>query len=122
MSLENDVTQIKQIVERDIFNPASPGDITHRETARKKELAAKKAARKGVDFCPHCGVDLREENNGVYTKGSVDFEQMVFWNTSNNTWDWGEKDYGNDTAEGFFCNRCNKELIREDDFDREDTL
>ena len=117
MSLEHDITNL---MEDEIFKPASGEELKQRTAKRDAERAeARKAKAKelgrDVDICPHCSADLREE--GIYmhetSYGTTDLYYEADWDS----WEYGDSNTHDSDTTGYFCPSCDKELDRGTDFD-----
>lgn len=115
MSLEHDVTNI---MEADVFKPASKEEVNKRQEARRKEIEAKRLA--GAHVCPECGEDLYEV--GIYSVESVadQITRTFEWDKEKKEWSEVDtsrnEDDGQADAEDWYCNDCSALLQEGEDF------
>ena len=134
MSLEKDITGVKHNLDEDVFKSATDEDLKDRKTKLQQETEKKAKARQlererkekqweeinhmKIDTCPHCGADLRADEDmedTVYALETTYSTQGKHW--KNGEWFWGEGDTEDPEITGWRCGYCGDDLIEGEDFD-----
>ena len=117
---------IQQLMEVDVFKPATEKEVGQRKAAaivaraaRRKEL--EKSGKK-IDRCPKCGADLRDENTGVYAEGWETYTEGLSYDEDTGEWGWGDRNYSDSETTAYKCGKCDTQLTRGKDFDLDNTL
>ena len=113
---------LTHLMEADVFKPATEEEVGQRQEAakairdaRRRELE-KKLGRK-LDTCPKCGVDLRDEENGIYADVTEYTTETLYYEEKYESWEYGDSDTHDSETTGYHCNRCDGDLKRGRDFD-----
>lgn len=109
----NDLLTILREETETPFKPATPEEQQVRKEARRKELEAKRG--KKVDFCPHCGEDLREV--GVTANETSWGTATLQWSVEDDTWDMVDSETNDSEFTEYFCGDCGEVIKRGKDFD-----
>ena len=117
---------IDESINEDDFKGADDEEIEVRkaEEEERKEVKVKEWEEKNgrkIDTCPHCGVDLREEDVGVIAYETVNKAIYLSYDKNHeyDPWVWGDSDDNNSEITSYGCGKCYMEIRRGRDFDVE---